>query len=343
MKKSNKIKLYRVKYQEKRRKKAYKIRRVKRLKLKKLDVNQITKWSKVPPEKIPAPVKLSLIDYPDHLVNYLKVVRRVAKFGQPVLVDISKVTLMTYEIIPVLISFVKNKAYFYDGQIHGNAPDKEDLKKIFTESGFYSFVNSVSKFKTTTENLLHQESNFKVKPEIAGRVTDLIESTLEFNITEDEVEAIYNIFIELMSNTHHHADVTKYGHTKWWLFAHCAKDGINITFIDQGIGIFRSRVVKEKIKKLGIDIKALSNLVLVDDLLDGKIQSRIDIDNEIRGKGLPQIVEYSKLDIFESFYIVTNDIWINLKNRNRKKLSNSFNGTLINFTIKHNRHGRIEN
>lgn len=334
MRKLNFIKLNRVRYQEKRRTKKYKKKRINRLKNRKITFPQNSAWSKVEPTKVPAPEKLSLINHPNELVNYLKTIRKLAKFGQPILVDIAHVTIMTYETIPVLISFIKNKKYFYDGQIHGNAPEKECLKKIFTESGFYDFVNSKSKFKSTTENLLHQESNFKVKPEIAGRVTDLIEFALESNISEDEIEAIYNIFIELMSNTHHHADITKYGHTKWWLFAHCAKDEINITFVDQGIGIFKSRVVKEKIKKLGLDIKILTNLILVDDLLDGKIQSRINIDNEIRGKGLPQIVEYSKFDIFESFYIITNDIWINLKNRDRKKLTNSFNGTLINFTIK---------
>ena len=343
MRKSNFIKLYRVRYQEKRRTEKYKKKRINRLKARIPNSSQNTGWSKVEPEKVPAPEKLSLINHPNELVNYLKTVKKIAKYGHPILVDISHVTVMTYETIPVLISFIKNKKYFYDGQIHGNAPDKECLKKIFTESGFYDFVNSKSKFKSATENLLHQESNFKVKPEIAGRVTDLIETALDFNVTEDELEAIYNIFIELMSNTHHHADMTKYGHTKWWLFAHCAKDEINITFVDQGIGIFKSRVVKEKIKKLGLNIKILTNLILVDDLLEGKIQSRIDIDNEIRGKGLPQIVEYSKLDVFESFYIITNDIWINLKNRDRKKLTNSFNGTLINFTIKNtNIYGRIK-
>lgn len=344
MRKSNLLKFYRVKYQEKRRTKTYKKKRINRLKYRDINVFTSKKWASVKPDNFPAPEKLSLINYPDDLVNYLRTVKKASKFGHPILIDISHVTIMSYEIIPVLISFIKNKKYFYDGQIHGNAPDKQDLKKIFTESGFYDFVNSKGNFKSATENLLHQESNFKVKPEIAGRVTDLIESALDFNITEDELEAIYNIFIELMSNTHHHADIKKYGLTKWWLFAHCAKDEINITFIDQGIGIFKSRVVKEKVKKLGLDLNVLTNLVLVDDLLDGKIQSRISIDNEIRGKGLPQIVEYSQLDVFESFYIVTNDIWINLKNRDRKKLSNNFNGTLINFTIKNNNsHGRIEN
>lgn len=334
MKKKNLFSFSRAKYQAIRRTKKYKAKRRNRiLKRENVTVKNMN-WTNVVPEYIPAPTEFSLMEHSNEFVNYLKTVRQVAKFGHPVLIDISHITKMTYETIPVLISFIKNRKYFYEGQIHGNAPEKENLKKIFTESGFYEFVKSRNKFKRSDENLLHQESNFKVKPEIAGRVTDLIEETLKNNISENELEALYNIFIELMSNTHHHADISKYGHTKWWLFSHCANDEINITFVDLGIGIFKSRVVKEKVKRLGINLKLLSNLVLVDDLLDGKIQSRIDIDNEIRGKGLPQILEYSKLDIFESFYLVTNDILVNLKNRERKKLSTSFKGTLFNLTIK---------
>lgn len=336
MKKKNQFRLSRVRYQEKRRKEKYKKQRISRLQNDNSDANDSLKWSNVEPENIEAPNKFSLIENPDEFVNYLKFVRNESRFGKKVLIDISKITHLTYEIIPVLISFIKNQRFFYDGQVHGNAPDNPVLKKIFTESGFYNFVNSKAKYKVNDENLLHQESNFKVKPEIAGRVTDLIEEYVGDYLVEDDLDSIYEIFIELMSNTHHHADIYKYGQTKWWLFSHCDKDEINVTFIDLGIGIFKSRVVKDKIRKLGLNIKVLSNLVLVDDLLDGKIQSRIDIDNEIRGKGLPQIVEYSKRDVFDTFHIVTNDILINLKNRDRKKLKSAFMGTLINFTIKKN-------
>lgn len=301
-----------------------------------LNALQTFKWSNVDPVKIHAPKNFSLVNNPNEFVTYLKTIGKETEFGHPILIDISEIKSITYETIPVLISYLKDRKIFHNARIHGNAPNDEKLRKVFTESGFYNFVQSKNKFKSSTENFLHQESNFKVKPEIAGRATDLIEEVLGNKISEDDIEALYNIFIELMSNTHHHADINKYGKTKWWLHAHCAPDEINITFLDLGIGIFKSSVVKEKVKKMGLDLKIISSLILVDDLLDGKIQSRIDIDNEIRGKGLPQILEYAKLDLFESFVLITNDVWVNLKNRDRKKISKNFRGTLINFTIKTN-------
>ena len=333
MNKNKRQRSSRARYQAIRQRKKYKKDRIQRIINRNENKPTFLYLQSIPPTRILAPKELSLIDNSNEFVSYLKAIKNTSKNGHPVLIFISKVEKLTYETIAVLISFLNSKE-IKNNQIHGNAPDDINLKKIFTESGFYSFVTCETNFKSSVDNILHEESNFKVKPEIAGRVTDLIEKKLQSNISEDEIEALYNIFIELMSNTHHHADNSKYGHTKWWLFAHCADDEINITFIDLGIGIFKSRVVKEKVKKLGINLKLMSNLVLVDDLLDGKIQSRIDIDNEIRGKGLPQILEYSKMDIFETFYIVTNDILVNLKNRDRQKLTNNFKGTMINLTIK---------
>lgn len=333
MKKKDLYRKARARYEEKRQTDHYKKRRRQRLITRQLFYSNGS-WSNVDPIKIAAPTTFSLIKNPDEFVTYLRTIKKETEFGYPILIDISGIKRISYETIPVLLSYIKQRTLLHNATIHGNAPDDATLRKIFTESGFYDFVRSKHKHKNSKENLLHQESNFKVKPEIAGRATDLIEDVFDGNILEDEIEAIYNIFIELMSNTHHHADEKKYGLTKWWLYAHCAKDEINITFLDLGVGIFKSTVVKEKVKKMGLNIKLISNLILVDDLLDGKIQSRIDIDNEIRGKGLPQILEYAALEIFESFVLVTNDIWVDLKSRERKKISKNFRGTLFNFTIK---------
>lgn len=336
MKKRNKYHEIRARYQAKRRTNQYKSRRIRRLLRRRLFWSDPYAWSRIEPKSIQAPPDFSLIKEPDKFVTYLKTIKKESEFGHPILIDISQIETITYETIPVILSYIKQKKFLHNATIHGNAPNNPRLRKLFTESGFYDYVQSRKKFNNTKENLLHQESNFKVKPEIAGRVTDLIEEVFEYNITDDEIEAIYNIFIELMSNTHHHADEKKYGQTKWWLYAHCDKEEINITFLDLGVGIFKSTVVKEKVKKMGLNLKLISNLILVDDLLDGKIQSRIDVDNEIRGKGLPQILEYAKLDVFESFVLVTNDTWINLKDRSRKKISKNFRGTLFNFTVKTN-------
>ena len=81
-------------------------------------------------------------------------------------------------------------------------------------------------------------------------------------------------------------------------------------------------------------MRIVDNSSLVSDLLSGKVQSRIEIDNEIRGKGIPQIVEYSKLDCFEKFLLITNDVKIDLKENKWEKLNTGLAGTFYFIQFK---------
>lgn len=75
------------------------------------------------------------------------------------------------------------------------------------------------------------------------------------------------------------------------------------------------------------------NVDLVQDLLDGKIKSREIIDNNIRGKGIPQIARNSQQDVFRRAYIISNDVKINLKTRDAEKLKNNFQGTCLYWEL----------
>ena len=67
----------------------------------------------------------------------------------------------------------------------------------------------------------------------------------------------------------------------------------------------------------------------ITDLLDGKIKSREIIDNNIRGKGIPQIARNSQQNVFGRAYIISNDVKINLKTRDAEKLKSNFQGTCL--------------
>ena len=71
------------------------------------------------------------------------------------------------------------------------------------------------------------------------------------------------------------------------------------------------------------------NKDLVQDLLDGKIKSREKIDNNIRGKGIPQIAANSSSQYFSRAYIISNDVKINLKDKTAEVLEYNFSGTML--------------
>lgn len=281
-----------------------------------------------------APENLSLINNPDEVLAYIKRGRENIKNGNPVRFDISQIKELTPDAIPLLISHLRDFKYNKGIPIHGNAPENDKFRKLFTESGFYSYVKSKAKYKTAKDNIMHNESNVKVKPDIAGDAVEIIFGHCKYG--EEFVEPVYNIFIELMSNTHHHANLNKYGSSKWWLYLFNDEENeeISLSFLDLGVGIFKSLIVQSYIKKLGLNLKLVDNTILVPELLSGKIQSRIEIDREIRGKGIPQIVEYSKLDCFEEFYLISNNIKIDLKTNTSTKLKENLMGTFYFIKLK---------
>lgn len=144
-------------------------------------------------------------------------------------------------------------------------------------------------------------------------------------------EPLYDILIECMSNTNNHASPDNDGKCNWWLYVY-NEPGTNITsysFLDLGVGIFKSAVVQNYIKQLFKGSTIYKNINLVEELLNGKIQSRIDEDKEIRGKGIPQIVSYAKLETFKEFYLITNDVKINIKTGVKIQLDFNLSGTFL--------------
>jgi hypothetical protein len=287
---------------------------------------------------LPAPKKFSFVDNTDEVLEYLKISEKYLKQKRGVVFDKSKVDVLTSDAIALFIGFLSGKQKY-----RGNSPDKPDLKKLFEESGFYDHVQVKRKLKdrvNPVSNLLHKEFNTIVAPEIAGDA--VMRGIKHTGLSLKDTDPVYDILIECMQNTNNHASGNRrYGNCNWWLYVY--NDQVeNITkysFVDLGIGIFKSLVATGLVKKVFKKISLLPNSELVDDLLSGKIQSRISEDNELRGKGIPQIVEYAKTDYFKRFYIIANDIKIDVKTGERWTLKNNMNCTFLYFELQNKRNG----
>lgn len=285
-----------------------------------------------------APSNFSFVDNTNEVLDYLKLSEKYFKQKRGVTFDKSNVKELTTDAIALFIAFLSGKSRF-----RGNAPDEPELKKLFEESGFYDYVRTPVKLKKKVNpetNLLHKESNNIVTPEIAGEAT--IRGINHTHLSMKDTDPVYDTLIECMQNTNNHASGNRYGNCNWWLYVY--NDPIeNVTkysFVDLGVGIFKSLVANGLFKKFFKSVSLLPNIQLVEDLLSGKIQSRIDEDNELRGKGIPQIVEYAKTDYFKRFYIIANDVKINVKTGEKWQLNNNMNGTFLYWELQNNKlHG----
>ena len=315
----------------KRRRASFKRKRFRRVLLRKNDIEikrEIAQKKEI--VKI-SPSNFSIIDNTNEVINYINECRSLLHQKEKIIIDIESVENLTPDAIALLAACANDEKFRGKyGQILGNAPKLPHLKKLFLESGFYNYVNSSSILKyaqNPESSLLHRESDYKVQPELARQAC--IYGINHVFGRNNQIQELYEIIIEAMSNTNNHASEEKGVGIKWWLSAYNNPNGNTCyTFVDLGVGIFDSIPVK-LFKRTAIKFKISHNISLVQDLLDGKIKSREAKDNAIRGKGIPQIAQNCQKEIFSRAYIISNDVKINLKTKKSEKVSSSFKGTLI--------------
>ena len=328
-----KRRLAQIRYSAKRHTKKWKNRKKARKRGAQRAILQSRRQKTKPPIILPAPRSFSFVEKTNDVLRYFDEAEKKLKSGENITIDISDVDVLTSDTIALMIASIKDVDFCHGSIITGNAPKKPNLLKLFNESGFYEHVLTRGYFVTSKENLLHKEVNRKVVSEVAKSAS--LTGIRHVFGNEKPFEPLYEILIECMSNTNNHAIPHDRGKCNWWLYVYSEpnKKITSYSFVDLGVGIFKSTVVQQGLKNMFKGTILYKNINLVDDLLAGKLQSRIDEDKEIRGKGIPQIVEHSKSANFKSFYIITNDVKINLKTGNKEQLAYSLNGTFLHWEL----------
>lgn len=288
-----------------------------------------------------APENFSFIDNTEEVLSYFSKAKAIFHSQKNVTFDISSVTNLTPDAIALLVASIKSPKFTSTGSSNGNQPERDDLRKLFAESGFNEHVTEAHGFsKAQASNLLHKEVAQKVVESIARNacirgMKHVYDSSAPEPALYDIHSSLYQILIECMANTHNHAALSRQGECRWWLYVYNNPNTgtTSYTFIDLGVGIFKSAHVESYLKIIGQAFGLYPNIKMVDDLLTGKIHSRIEKDRELRGKGIPQIVGHSKNEWFKSFYIITNDVKINLTNGTSEALNQDFNGTFLHWEL----------
>lgn len=284
-----------------------------------------------PPVPIKAPTNFSLINNTEATINYFNLAHSQLVKRKKILFDISKITTLTTDAIAVQIAKIKDYRFHLNSGITGNAPDAENLKKLFLQSGFYEYVNTKGPKPVNNKKLLiHEITNNRVEPDIAK---DACLLGLRHTFQNEEIfEPLYDILIEVMQNTNNHAGSTR-GKYDWWLHVYNHPDSrkTSYTFLDLGVGIFESLPVKsfrrDFLELLGLK----SNLELVPKLFAGEIKSRTARPE--RGKGIPQVYECAQHPAFEKFILISNDIYADLKTNTNRIIRTPFIGTLFYWEL----------
>jgi hypothetical protein len=286
-----------------------------------------------PPQivSIQAPDDFSLINNTEPTIEYFNNAHKELKKKNRIIFDISHIQTLTTDAIAVQIAKIKDTKFHLNNGILGNEPKNETLKQLFVQSGFYDHVNTRgAKPKNDKKLLIHEITNNRVEPDIAK---EACLQGLKHTFQNEEIfEPLYDILIEVMQNTNNHAGETR-GVYDWWLHVYNHPDSFktSYTFLDLGVGIFESLPV-QSFKRDFLELLGLkSNLDLVPKLFAGEIKSRTARPE--RGKGIPQVFECSQNKTFETFILISNDVYADLKTQSYKLIKTPFEGTLFYWEI----------
>ena len=280
-----------------------------------------------------APINFSFINNTDELLKLFDDGTQYIARKRRLNFDLKNIGSLTSDAIAVFCSKLTDPKYSKGVQLSGNAPKTPELKEMFLGSGFYDHVISSKKpQRVETNYLLHKVSNKKTDTAIAKTATDFAaKHTFK---DQRKFRQVYEVLIELMSNTNNHASPICDGFYDWWLYVFYDKQ-TNVTsysFLDFGIGIFRSKpFTKYRDFILFTYKKPKSTFEMANDLLEGRITSRTGLDE--RGRGFTCITRNAAHQSFQKFIIISNNVYIDVKNKCSHELNREFNGTFVYWEI----------
>lgn len=285
-----------------------------------------------------APLNFSLINNPEEtgafFSNMISFIKDKRNFGKALFIDISNISSLTIDALMYLLAIVNNlNSNFRDKySFSGNTPSDEKVRRMFSESGFYHFVHHKG-----TAPLIKNDDNIQIvsgencDTTLAKRLSDFV--CEKANVKKRSCSFLYNMIIELMSNTHKHAYVAKnILHPRWYCYAEYESPNI-ISFSFMDIGASIPATVKknfaERVDILGI--KADNKYII--SALDGDF--RTSTQQGYRGKGLPKIREFCSANQIRNLHILSNkaDVKVLQTGYYARDISSTLSGTLFYWQI----------
>ena len=283
--------------------------------------------------KIPfkIPKIFSLIDNSNETIdffnNILQYIKNKYNKGNRLFFDMSDVEYVSNDALMYLIAIIKNTKIKFNSS--GNLPKNKDCRNLVIESGFLDYLNTLKELElTTTTNKLRIRIGNNINREVAKSICDFFIDSC--GIPRIKCKFMYDIIIELMTNTIQHAYNNSMLISYWYVFLERSDNIVKMVFLDTGDGIPETlrKNWLEKIKLLNVK----DDCELIQSALNGDFRTRTE--QKYRGKGLPKIYKYYKEGKIKNLKIISRHGVISSNNNN---LKSKLQGTLFSWEININK------
>jgi hypothetical protein len=269
------------------------------------------------------PPVFSVVQNPEETLQFIQKLVTFAR-RHNVRLDLSSASTITTDAVAALLrtmTMVEGLA-----EITGNQPSSQPAKDVLLQSGFFDHVRSTTAVPKATQGKVLQKRSDKVESPTAAELIHV--GTHALHGSPQLRMSSFRALIEGMLNTHNHAAASRRNKETWWasVYADKGRGRICFTFVDTGVGIFKSvrvRGVRGFYRKVGI----LDNSQILRDILQGRVQSSTGL--HYRGKGLPAIYNDAQNGNLLGLIIVTNDVYADVSAGQYRLLKTPFRGTLL--------------
>lgn len=291
---------------------------------------------------IVAPEVFSFIRNPEGVARFITRLKHNCARNRRVFVVLRNVDIIDYSAIVVMQSIMmifRNKRLDFNGDL----PTNEKAARIIRESGFFRNLAIGRDDRLTIPGNegdgIFTHTKKRVDAVLGARLIEGASKTIWGSAIRRQ--GIQRSLLELMQNTHNHADKKLEAQTAWWVSVYHDKDVRRVTFsfVDYGIGVFRSLESKpegskffgwrDKIRDV---IRYGSNAELLRNILEGQLHRTVT-GKAFRGKGLPGIKEVMDQNWISNLHVITNDVYANVADNKYLTLRNQFQGTFVYWEV----------
>lgn len=298
-------------------------------------------------KKIKAPANLSLLNNESVTLDFLRKLQVCYTQKRKVAVLLDDVVNLTTDAILVLLS---NMVQYKAARIgfNGTKPRDEICNFKLESSGFFKHLYGLAMRKQDKYSFKRMNSFIYThgqKTVEANVANDLVKYASEVVWGEPRrCPGIQTTLVELMHNTHDHAGEFK-GEKHWWISVEHDEQAHEVTFsfIDFGVGIFRSLANKKQgeplygaldyiVQHFPLVTTEADRLKLV---LEGKVKLT-QFNEYYRGRGLRNIYLKHHRNHISDLSIISNYASFKSVNDDYHSIKNEFVGTFISFKMNRN-------
>lgn len=261
------------------------------------------------------------------VINYINLIKKNARRGKNIIINLEKVTLMGEGAITMLLSVMQDVEK-KGTKFKGAEPEEPKALKVLLGSGFFKMVRSERRpiQDNTSKNVLRAGKRKTSSKFLGEEIRKAMETVWGVKGRNPYVRT--NIF-EMMRNSADHA-FEKVQKTTWYLsISHEEETNlVKFSFVDNGQGIIET-MARSRLKKF-LDLFQGSTDMLETAFTNG-IESRTGLP--WRGQGLPTIFESYQDGFVKNFLVISNDAFIHFDKEIKMKLPNAYKGTYYYWEV----------